>query len=221
MTAPVPTSPKKPRLRRLLNALLVIILAALVLALVSIYLVGRAPGFFQQAPSRDRQKLLSDADSFCKRVQEFFSYNVLSERAEDIAISDDEVNGYLAAANDREIWEHLSLQFEPWRKPFTSTWLRNVQVHFSPGQVTVAGEVTWHNMDVVLSVTGEPVVESGKARFRVTGIRAGSLPLPKGLFGGFIKSLDEHQLSAKVSHWRLTSVEVREGRAVLHGETAK
>ncbi len=219
MSEAAPTPPKKPRRTRLLNAVLAGVLALLVLALVAIYLVERVPGFYLSAESRDRQKAVGDANSFCRQVQVFFGSNILSSRAEPVAITDNEVNGYLLAVNDQEIWDLLSLRFEPWRKPFTSSWLHNVQIHFSPGEVTVAGEVTWHGMAVVLSVTGETVVENGKARFHVTGIRAGSLSLPKLFFRRFINSLDDHQLPAKISHWRLTSVEVREGRAVLHGET--
>ena len=211
-------SKKPPRRRRLGNILLAMVLASLLIGLGGYFLATHAPAFYQPAAERDRQKLLDDAISFGRRLQDFVSNNIISERGEPLELSDDEVNGYLAAVNDPEIWEMLAIRMEPWRKAFESDWLRNVQVEFSDGRVTVAGEVTWHDMDVVLSVSGLPEVDDdGQARLVVSGIRAGALPLPKFLFRSFLKDIDGRPLPAKVSHWRLKSVDIRDGKAVLSG----
>ncbi len=217
---PTPPQPVRPARRsRQLNAMLAAVLALLLGALLAIWLANWTPGFYAMPATRDRQKLLDDAFSFSRRVQDFISYNILSERAEPIEITDDEVNGYLAAVNDKDIWERLPFRFESWRREFTSDWLRDVQVKFSEGRVTVAGMVTWHDLDVVLSVSGRPEVDpDGQARLHVTSIRAGRLPLPKFLFRDFLKDVDDRPLPAKISRWRLKAVEITDGKARLIGQ---
>lgn len=212
--------PQGKRRNRWLNIVLATVLTLLVLALVGIYLVGRPPAFYVPAGSRDREKLLDGAIAFSKHIQEFGS-DVWTERARPIEVTDDEVNGYIAAAGDPGIWNDNSvMRFAVWRKTFASDWLRNVQVQFREGRVTVAGEITWKGMDVVLSVIGHVETDDkGQARLRVTGIRAGSLPLPKSLFRNFLKSIDDRPVPGQISNWRLKAVEVHDGKAVLIGET--
>jgi hypothetical protein len=72
---------------------------------------------------------------------------------------------------------------------------------------------------MVLSVVGVPVCDSdGRARLKVTGISAGRLPLPKFLFHSFLKSIDDRPIPAKISHWRMKTLELGDGKAVLFGE---
>ena len=216
MSEPKPTQPRKKR--SLLNLLLGLVLLLLLVAFLAIFLVTQRPGFYRDAADRNREKLRDDACAFSKKGQGFFS-DVWSDRAQPIDITDDEVNGYLAAVNDPEIWKQLDIQFESWRKPFVSDWLRNVQVSFRDGRVTVAGEVTCHDYDLVLSVVGVPRCDAeGKARLQVTSIRAGLLPLPKFLFRDFLKDIDDRPIQAKFSRWRLRSVDIKDGKAVLNGE---
>ena len=211
---------RSTRRHRWLNIVLATVLTLLMLALVAIYLAGRPPSFYVPAPSRDRERLLDGAIAFSKHIQEFVNL-VWGEPAHPVEVTDDEVNGYIAAANDPGIWNDPNvLRFAVWRKTLASDWLRNVQVQFTEGCVTVAGEITWRGMDLVLSVSGHVECDDkGQARLRVTGIRAGSLPLPKSLFGDFLKSIDDRPVPGQISNWRLKAVEVHDGKAVLIGET--
>jgi hypothetical protein len=208
----------KPKKRSVLNIFLGLMLGLLLVCFLTLFMVTWRPGFYREAGERSRQRLYDDAYDFNKKLEKFFS-NVWSERAQPLEITEDEVNGYLAAVNDPAIWENLPIKFESWRKIFVSDWLRNVQVSFRDGRVTVAGEVTWHDYNLILSVVGVPVCDrEGKARLRVTSIWAGMLPLPKSLFRQFLKDIDDRPVQAKFSRWRLREVAIRDGKATLIGE---
>jgi uncharacterized protein YpmS len=215
------SEPKEIRPRRkhtLLNVLLSLVLLLLLLVLVVLFLVEQRPGFYVSHSQRNRDKLARDAYAFNLKVQDFLSA-VWSERRFPLELTEDDVNGYLAAVNDDAIWQGIPLKFEGWRKMFTSDWLRDVQVSFRKGRVTVAGEVTWRGFDVVLSVFGLPRVDrEGKVTLHVDGIRVGAMPLPRVFVRDLLKSIQDRPIPASAGHWRVISVTVRDGTTTLLGE---
>lgn len=212
---------KRPRWKRaILNLLLLIVLLLLLVVLVVMFLAGQRPGFYLGHSERNREKLARDAYEFNRKAQDFLSA-VWSERAFPLELTEAEVNGYLAAINDDDIWKQLPLKFEAWRKMFTSDWLRDVQVSFRNGRVTVAGEVTWARCDLVLSVIGVPQVDKdGRVTLDVSAVRAGWLPLPRVLLREFLSSIQERPIPASAGHWRVISVTVQDGKATLLGGPA-
>ena len=67
---------------------------------------------------------------------------IWSEHDFQLEVTDDEVNGYLAASNDEDLWQQLKLLFTRWRQVFRSRYLHDVQVNFAPNRVT-AGDASW------------------------------------------------------------------------------
>lgn len=210
--------PKRPRRKRLLlNLLLLLALLFLVTILLAVFALQR-PGFYVSASQREPQKLTRDACDFSRKVQDFVSA-VWSEQDFPLELTEDEVNGYLAAANDDAIWDRLPLRFSAWRDIFRTDWLRNLQVSFRKGRVTVAGEVTYAGFDVVLSLIGVPRVDGeGRVRLNVEGLRAGWLPLPRTLMPDLLRGVHDRPIPSKSSRWRMVSVEVKDGKACLLGE---
>ena len=207
----------RPRRRRLLaNLLLSLVLLTLVAVLLLMLLFHR-PDSYLDASQRDPERLIRDAYDFSRKTQDFISA-VWSERAFPLELTEDEINGYLAAVNDPTLWERLPIRFESWRRIFTSTTLRNVQVSLQEGRVTVSGEVTWSGVDLVLSLVGVPHVDNeGRVRLNVHSVRAGLLPIPAVFIGRMLRSIHDRPIPAKSSRWRLRSVEIKEGKALLVG----
>ena len=213
-----PRTIPRSRMRGFLNLLLFLVLLLLLLVLVVVFLAGLRPAFYVNHSQRDRDNLARDAYAFNQKTQDFLSA-VWSERRLPLDLTEGEVNGYLAAVNDQAIWEQLPLKFEGWRKIFTSDWLRDVQVSFRSGRVTVAGEVTWRGFDVVLSVFGLPRVDQeGKVTLHVDGVRAGALPIPRIFVRDLLESIQDRPIPAAVGRWHLVSVTVHDGKATLLGE---
>lgn len=217
------SEPKRKRSSRriLLNLLLLLVFLLLAAVLVGIYLADRPPDFYRSASQRDLGRLTNDAYDFGRKAQDFLS-NVWSERDFPLEITEREINGYLAAVNDNAIWDQLPLKFESWRKIFTSRTMSNVQVVLHEDSVTVAGDITWSGYELVLSVLGTPQVESdGRVKFRVTGTCVGSLPLPRRVFGDLIARIEAHAVPSKPSRWRVVTVKVKDGKALLTGEASR
>ena len=210
------TQPRR-RKRLLSNLLLIVVLLALAVLLL-VMLASHRPEFYEQSLRRGPERLVQDAYDFSRKAQDFVSA-VWSEKAFPLELTEDEVNGYLAAANDDRLWRQLPLKFESWRKIFTSTTLRQVRVSFRDGRVTVAGQVTWRGSDLVLSLVGVPRIDSeGRARLEVSAVRAGALPVPRFFLRDLLKSIQNRPLPARSGRWRLVSVEVKDGKATLLGE---
>ena len=208
----------RPRRRRVLANVLLGLVLLVLMALLLVMLLFYRPGSYLGVSERDPQRLIRNAQGFSRKTQEFVSA-VWSERPFPLELTEDEINGYLAAVNDPALWERLPLKFESWRRIFTSTKLRNVQVFLREGRVTVCGEVTWAGLDVVLSLIGAPHVDNeGRVRLDVHSLRAGLVPVPSALAGELLRSIHDRPIPAKSSRWRVVSVEVKPGKVLLVGE---
>ena len=208
----------RPRRRRVLANVLLGLVLLVLMALLFLMLLFHRPGSYLGASERNHQRLIRDAHDFSRKTQEFVSA-VWSERPFPLELTEDEINGYLAAVNDPALWERLPLKFESWRKVFKSTTLRNVQVSLLEGRVTVCGEVTWAGLDVVLSIVGVPHVDNeGRVRLDVHSLRAGLLPVPAAFTGKLLRSIHDRPIPAKSSRWRVVSIEVKDGKVLLVGQ---
>ena len=217
MNQPQPTLPR--RKSPFLNTLLFLMLLLLVFALVVILLAGHRPGFYVNHSQRDRNKLARGAEDFIQKAQLFVSVAVLSEHRLSLDLTEDDVNGYLAAVNDPAIWDGLSMKFEDWRRVFTSDWLRDVQVSFRKGRITVAGEIRWKGFDLVLSVYGLPHIDrEGKVILHVDGVRVGAMPLPGIFVRDLLRSIQDRPIPASAGRWHVVSVTVQDGKTIILGE---
>lgn len=210
----------RPRRKHLfLNVLLLLMLLLLVAAFVLILLVGHRPSFYVSHSQRDRERLVRGAEDFIQKAQVFVSVAVWSQHRLSLELTEDDVNGYLAAVNDQAMWDGLSMKFVDWRKIFTSDWLRDVQVSFRKGRITVAGEVTWQGFDVVLSVYGLPRVDKeGKVTLHVDGARVGTMPLPRVFLRDLLQSIQDRPIPAVAGRWHVVSVTVQDGKTDILGE---
>jgi len=219
---PVSEADAKPatRRKRLLNLLLLLILLLLVGCFVALVLVTRRPGFYRRRSERSSEKLLTDAQSFNRKVQYFYGEKS-SRRDFVIELTEDEISGYLAAANDDTLWQHLALKLEDMRALFRSTTMRNTQVAFRDGRITVAGETTFAGLQVVLSLVGSPRLDDGRLVLKLECITAGSLPLPPALFGELREKIDDRPFPSKSKKLRIESFEVDGGKLVLHVKSVR
>lgn len=215
MTTSPPTQPRRKRL--LHNLMLLLVLVVLAAVLLVMFALHR-PAFYDRALRRDPDRLARDAYDFSRKTQDFVSA-VWSEKAFPLELTEDEVNGYLAAAGDDRLWDRLPLKFESWRKVFADTPLRHVRVSFQAGRVIVAGEATYVGVDLAVSLSGVPHIDrDGKLRFNVRSVSAGALPVPQFLTGDLLRDIHNRPLHVGSRRWRLTSVDIKEGKAILLGE---
>lgn len=196
-------------------------LALLVAVLLLMVLVTRRPGFYLSASKREAAKLLDAARTFSDKAAHFYSQKS-SGRDFEIQVTEDELNGYLAAANDDDIWKHLALQMDEMRRTFTTESLRNVQVALREGKVTVAGETSVAGMNLVVSLVGVPRIDGeGRVAFHVESIYAGALRLPLFFFGALRDRLERHAFPSNPKKLRVTSLEVSNGKARLTLEAVR
>jgi len=203
--------------RRLVNLGLILLLVLLV-GVLMLMLAKRRPAFYVVPGERDVQVLIDDANAFSRKVQQFMGL-ILSDQDFALRLTDQQVNGYLAAANDNAVWEQLDCRFTRWREIFRSHYLSHVQVSFSPERVRAAGEVQRFGTTFIITLSGQLVIdEEGRVRLKVTDVTAGSLPIPRFFVRELLDIVDDRPVPARSEEWRVTSVEVLDGEVVLHGE---
>ena len=199
-------------------------LVALFVALVGCLLVLLArhrPAFYVPIERRSQQVLADNANAFSEKAQRFISA-VWSEQDFRLEVTDDEVNGYLAAANDENLWQQLKLRFTRWRQIFRGRYLHDVQVDFTPDRVTAGGRIRRFGMTFVITLSGRPSIdEEGRVRLAVTDVSAGALPIPRFVVGELLAEVDNKPVPAHSDDGHVTAVEVLDGKVILHGKNVR
>jgi len=198
------------------NLMLGAVLAVLAVMLVLLFLVGRTPGHYRDPHTISDEQLIQWGEGFVQKANEVLNRVANKERFT-VTITEEELNGFLASFFRPEVRRALSARFTGDVRLELPQGTSGLMVHLREGEVVLMARYEGSRFRPVVSVVGQlELGDGGGVRLRLTGVRAGWLPVPMSWVPA-VEELRRQSVSLTEKHIGLERIEVREGRLELAG----